>query len=260
MRRSLLTVNGLTVRYGGVCALDGVDLEVAEGAFVGLIGANGAGKTTFIDAVSGLVASRGRVLFGDQDISELAPNRRARLGLARTFQSLELFEDLTVRENLLVSAERSRWYAPVLDMVRPARQRDAERAVETALELLEIEALERRLVSSLSLGQRKLVTVARALAGRPRFVLLDEPAAGLDSDESLALGHRLRRVVHDGTTLLLVDHDVGLVLGVCDEIHVLEFGGLIASGSPDQIAADERVIRSYLGEAAEDSAVAEVLG
>jgi ABC-type branched-subunit amino acid transport system ATPase component len=255
-----MSVAGLTVNYGGVCALDGVELEVAEGAFVGLIGANGAGKTTFIDAVSGLTPSRGQVVFGGQDISDAPPSRRARLGLGRTFQSLELFEDLTVRENLLVSAERTRWYAPVLDMVRPARQPAAEEAVRTSLELLEIDELADLLPGSLSLGQRKLVTVARALAGRPRCVLLDEPAAGLDSAESVALGHQLRRVVDGGATLLLVDHDVGLVLGVCDQIHVLEFGRMIASGTPDQIAVDKQVIRSYLGEDADDWVASEVVG
>jgi ABC-type branched-subunit amino acid transport system ATPase component len=222
-------------------------MDLPTGSFVGLIGANGAGKTTFIDAVTGLTPSQGTVSFDGREISQDSPSRRARAGLGRTFQSLELFEDLTVRENLLVSAEVARWYSPVVELLRPMRQREAEEAVDGALDVLKMEELSAELPMNLSLGHRKLVTVARALSAGPKLLLLDEPAAGLDSDESLVLGATLRRVADEGTTMLLVDHDVGLVLSVCDQIHVLEFGKVIASGPPQDIATNELVIRSYLG-------------
>jgi ABC-type branched-subunit amino acid transport system ATPase component len=246
---SLLAVDCLTVNYGEVCALDAVTLEISAGSFVGLIGANGAGKTTFIEAVTGLTSSEGCIVFSGQEVGGVSPSRRARLGLGRTFQSLELFEDMSVRDNVLVSAETSRWFSPIVELVWPVRQAAAERAVDDALELLELTPFASSLPSTLSLGQRKLVTVARALSGRPKLLLLDEPAAGLDSDESLALGEKLRWVADNGTTVLLVDHDVGLVLRVCDWIHVLEFGKVIASGTPEEIAKNDLVIRSYLGEA-----------
>jgi ABC-type branched-subunit amino acid transport system ATPase component len=251
---SLLSVESLTVTYGGVRALDDVDFDVLRGSLTGLIGPNGAGKTTFIDAVSGLTSSRGRVTFDGHDLENVSASGRARLGLARTFQSLELFEDITVRENLLVSAESARWWAPVLEIVRPVRQPRATETTERALALLGLEGLADALPTSLSLGQRKLVTVARALAARPKLILLDEPAAGLDSDESLEFGERLGQLTREGITIVLVDHDVGLVLRVCDRIHVFEFGRLLTTGTPAEISSNDKVIRSYLGEEASELA------
>jgi ABC-type branched-subunit amino acid transport system ATPase component len=250
----LLEVDGLTVQYGGVRALDGLTLRIEEGSFVGLIGPNGAGKTTCIDAITGLVRASGAVLFAGRDVCRMSPAGRARAGLARTFQTLELFEELTIRENLLVAAERSRWWSPVVEMIGVRHQSDAEAAVADALALLELDDAADVLPTDLSLGQRKLVTVARALSSRPRMVLLDEPAAGLDSEESLTLGRTLRRVVDSGVTLLLVDHDMGLVLSVCETVHVLEFGRLLTSGTPSEVAADAAVIRAYLGAADDEPA------
>ena len=244
---ALLQVQGLTVRYGGLSAIDDVSMEIEQGSFVGLIGPNGAGKTTFIDAVTGLTPSIGDVVFDGKSIAGQPAYRRAKLGLCRTFQSLELFEELTVRENLLVTAEPARWHSSFTDLLRPRTARDAAVAVDDALALLALTDQADALPDELSLGQRKLVTVARSLAARPKFLLLDEPAAGLDSHESVALGDKLRDVVASGVTILLVDHDMGLVLGVCDKIQVLEFGRLIASGTPSQIRSDERVIAAYLG-------------
>jgi ABC-type branched-subunit amino acid transport system ATPase component len=244
---NLLEVDGLTVRYGGNVALDRVSFNVPEGAFVGLIGPNGAGKTTLIDALTGFVPCSGHVRFDGVSLDGRRPHARTRLGMGRTFQGLELFEDLTVHENLLVGAEHSRWWSFLADSVRPRISSSARRDVTEALELLGISDTADCRPQELSLGRRKLVTVARALAARPRLVLLDEPAAGLDSDESLALGEILRTVVANGTTILLVDHDMGLVMGVCDQIHVLDFGKHIAGGPPETVRKNEAVIHAYLG-------------
>jgi ABC-type branched-subunit amino acid transport system ATPase component len=244
---ALLGVQDLTVRFGGVTAVDSVSATVDEGQFVGLIGPNGAGKTTFIDAVTGLVGSTGSVSFGGREIQDTPAHKRIRAGLGRTFQSLELFEDLTVRENMLAGAETSRWYSPIIDLFRPRTDADAATSVDEALALVGLEDHANAYPPDLSLGQRKLVTVARALAGRPQMLLLDEPAAGLDSTESQELGRELKQIQERGVTIFLVDHDMDLVLGVCDYIFVLEFGKLIAAGTPEEIRSDQRVIHAYLG-------------
>jgi branched-chain amino acid transport system ATP-binding protein len=244
----LLEVRDLAVRYSGLNAVDHVSLTVEPGTIVGLIGPNGAGKTTLVDALTGFTTpSTGAVLFGGEDITRTPAHRRSSRGLARTFQSIELFEDLTVREQLLVSTERTRWFSMVTEALRPHREPDND-AIEWALDLLDLSEHAYRLPRELSQGQRKLVGVARALAGRPSLVLLDEPAAGLDTHESEMLGHRLRGLIDHGITVLLVDHDVGLVLGVCDSIWVLEFGRIIAHASPDEIRSDAAVVAAYLGD------------
>ncbi|MET1002717.1 MAG: ATP-binding cassette domain-containing protein, partial [Acidimicrobiia bacterium] len=183
----LLQTTELAVSFGGVRALDGVDLVVEPGRLVGLIGPNGAGKSTFIDAVTGFVASTGRVEFAGRDISGAPAYRRARAGLGRTWQTVELFDDLTVAENLRVAAEPSRLGWAVADLLRP-RRRGAEARVEVALARVDLAGVADLLPNRLSQGQRKLVGVARAFAAEPALVCLDEPAAGLDPAESSALG------------------------------------------------------------------------
>jgi branched-chain amino acid transport system ATP-binding protein len=249
---ALLEARGLTVSYGGLHANDDIDLDVHEGRLVGLIGPNGAGKTTFIDAITGFThVSAGSVVFDGVDLAGKTPDRRAHLGLSRTFQSLELFEDLTVRDNLLAAAERPRWHSFLGDALRPGRnERAYYEQVDRALSVLGIGALGGMFPTDLSHGQRKLIGVARALAATPKLVLLDEPAAGLDTRESQLLGARLREFLTQGMSVFLIDHDMGLVLNVCDYIYVLDFGRIIAHGTPAEVRADPAVISAYLGETA----------
>lgn len=246
---ALLETADLRVTYGGLRALDDVNITVEQGQVVGLIGPNGAGKTTFIDALTGFAPATGGIRFAGQDITKLPAYQRSRLGLGRTWQSVELFDDLNVVENLQVAAERQSTAGFLLDLVRPGRARDTS-PVERALTALGLEDLRMRTPSELSQGERKLVGVARALTAEPQLVCMDEPAAGLDTTESLALGTRLRAVVDHGVTVLLVDHDMSLVLTVCDYLYVIEFGRLIAQGTPAQIRSNELVIAAYLGEQA----------
>ena len=246
---ALLETADLRVTYGGLRALDDVNITVEQGQVVGLIGPNGAGKTTFIDALTGFAPATGGIKFAGQDITKLPAYQRARLGLGRTWQSVELFDDLNVVENLQVAAERQSAAGFLLDLVRPGRARDTA-AVERALAALGLEDLRMRTPGELSQGERKLVGVARALTAEPQLVCMDEPAAGLDTTESLALGTRLRAVVDHGVTVLLVDHDMSLVLTVCDYLYVIEFGRLIAQGTPAEIRMNQLVIAAYLGEQA----------
>ncbi len=243
----LLDVQEITVRHGGLVALDAVNLAVTVGSVAGLIGPNGAGKTTFIDAVSGFTAtSSGHISFAGRPIEDLRPHHRARRGLVRTFQSLELFDDLTVRENLSVAAVTPTWRSTITDVFWPKKP-DHGRS-EALLEAFGLAVYANRSPNELSNGQRHLVALARAVAAHPELVLLDEPAAGLDPAETDELAAALRRLPELGTAVLLVDHDMSLVMGVCDTLHVLDFGRVIASGPPAQVRADPRVVAAYLGQ------------
>jgi branched-chain amino acid transport system ATP-binding protein len=245
---AVLATTGLSVHFGGLRAVDEVDLAVDEGQLVGLIGPNGAGKTTFVDAITGFVRYTGRAELDGRDLAGLPPHARARRGLARTWQSTELFDDLTVRENLTVAATRPSWLALAGELV--GRNAGDDTATDEALALLELGSLADAMPSELTQGQRKLVGVARAIAMGPRLLCLDEPAAGLDTHESGELGRQLRQIADAGTATLLIDHDMGLVLAICDRIVVLEFGKVIAAGPPEEVRRDPLVVKAYLGGAA----------
>jgi ABC-type branched-subunit amino acid transport system ATPase component len=229
-----LDVHGVTVSYGGVHALTDLSFQLERGEIVGLIGSNGAGKTTAIDAITGYVRpTTGAVTLDGIPLDDLRAHRRARLGLARTFQQLELFEDLTVADNLRVAARSS--------------GRDRAGCCDEAAEIVGIGGLMHHRVDVLPFGRRRLVAMARALAQRPAYILLDEPGAGLDSDESEELGIRMHTLRQRDLGVLLIDHDMGLVMSVCDRVIVLDFGLTIATGTPNEIRQSERVLSAYLG-------------
>jgi branched-chain amino acid transport system ATP-binding protein len=238
---TVLEVSGLHVRYGAVQAVAGLDLRVESGVIVGLIGANGAGKTTALDALSGFVKSSGNISLGGLDITKLPPERRARAGLVRSWQTLELFDDLSVLENLQVAARSA----------AEARRLEADEEFRPIIADLHLADVLQRRPTELSQGQRKRLGVARALVAKPIILLADEPAAGLDTAESSELGEQLVRLKGQSLGILLVEHDMGLVLNICDYLYVLDHGMLIASGTPAEIRRDPQVIAAYLGQPAE---------
>lgn len=247
VRPRTLRADRISVRYGAVVAVDNVSLSVQPGVVTGLIGANGAGKTSFIDAVSGYTPASGTLLVDDVAVQSWTTNRRARAGIARTFQSLELFDDLTVRENLLVPTDSLAWWDWAKGLVRPSRD-DLAPTTRALVERFELHAWLDRSPADMPFGLRRLLSVARAAACQPAILLVDEPAAGLNDHESAELGQVLRWLADDwGMGILLVEHDVGLVLATCDEIIALDFGRKIFSGTPDEAVSDPQVRRAYLG-------------
>lgn len=249
MSETGLVTRGLTVRYGGVVANDSIDLEIRPGTVVGLIGPNGAGKTTLVDAVTGFTEAEGEIELNGRSLAAMPPHKRKGQGLTRTWQSAELFGELTVEENLLVSAREISFMSLVRDVFGTSRGG----SVDHALEAVGLVGVRDVLARDLTLGQQKLVGVARALAGRCELLLLDEPAAGLDSNESLELGEQVRAIAKTGPGILLIDHDMSLVLNVCDLVYVMEFGKVIFHGTPAAARVDAAVAAAYLGSPMEEA-------
>jgi branched-chain amino acid transport system ATP-binding protein len=238
----VLEVSDVCVAFGGNQVLTGVSLTVAEKGVTGLIGPNGAGKTTLFNVVSGLLAPKsGRVIIDGHDVTKAGPSRRARCGLSRTYQRLELFTSLTVRDNIRVAGEiRNSWS-------RRGRI-DVRAETDHVIALVGLDDVADREVSELPTGRARVVEVARALMTQPKVLLLDEPASGQTEQETEAFGRLLRQLVDErDLAICLVEHDVGLVMGTCEHIHVLDYGEIIASGTPDQVKDDPAVINAYLG-------------
>jgi ABC-type branched-subunit amino acid transport system ATPase component len=258
----LLAADDVTVRFGGVVALADVSLSVPAGSTVGLVGPNGAGKTTLFGVLSGLIRPKaGRVTMSGSDVTSRSPQTRARRGLARTFQRMELFTELTVREHLVLARRvkdgRERLLGMARDLSgfgeRPGPGEDA--AVEEILELLGLQDIADRPALAVPLGTGRLLEVARALAAEPTVMLLDEPSSGLDVHETEQLGEALRRVRGErGTAFVLVEHNVDFVLGLSDRVTVLDFGQVLTEGTPEEIRTSPAVQAAYFGAPLEDDA------
>ncbi len=252
-----LSANGIMVAYGRNVAVDRVSIDVAPSQIVGLIGPNGAGKTSFIDAISGFTAlGSGRVELDGRDITPLPAHVRANLGLRRTFQQLRLFDDLTIRENLVVAVENDTRFGAIRDLFRP--RRDTVATART-LELCGLTDVADQLPRDLPAGTRRIVGVARAIVAEPSILLLDEPAAGLDTHETQALGEMLTRLATTGVGMLLIEHDTDLVFRVCSDVVAIDFGVTIAAGPADEVRSSEALISAYLGTATIESEPADRL-
>lgn len=249
---ALLETRSMSVSFGGLKAVNDIDIEVPQGKIVGLIGPNGAGKTTCFNAICGVIRpSSGSIHLQGRDISRLPTHKRARRGLGRTFQRLEVFASLSVRDNVSVGLEIRRSWArrsgASRQFLTDNPQLPSAAEVELILERLNLLDLAEVPVGALPTGQARLVELGRALAARPSVLLLDEPASGLDDNETSGFGHLLLELAESGLGILLVEHDVALVMDVCTHLNVLDFGQVIASGDPAVVRSDTAVEAAYLG-------------
>jgi branched-chain amino acid transport system ATP-binding protein len=249
----LLETRGVTVRFGGITALYDVDMHVQPGEIVGLLGPNGAGKTTLFNVISGfLQPAAGRILFEGDDVQDLLPYERVAAGMGRTFQHVRLFRNLTVLENLLVASHRhltSGWFAAMARLPRWRRdERLARDRVDAILDVIDLRPWAEAYPSQLSYGTLRFLELAAVLSLEPRILLLDEPASGIQQKEVEVLTPMLRRIRDErGCAMLLIEHDMGMLLELSERVVALDFGSVIAEGTPDEIVDDERVLESYLG-------------
>lgn len=255
---TLLRLDNVKKSFGGLLAVRDVSFEVQEGQIKALIGPNGAGKTTTFNLICGIdTLSSGQIHFDGKDISRKPSHVIAKLGMARTFQNLRLFSKMSVLENVMVGRHcRSHGEVLATGLLLPQAQRQERSITDKAMELLDFVGLSsrsRERAHELPYGQQRLLELARALATDPKLLLLDEPAAGLNDAETEALANLIQKIRDKGITILLVEHDMGLVMDISDDVVVLDYGGKIAEGPPDVVSNDERVIEAYLGRGAKSA-------